>query len=135
MTNSTHDHKLRLWFNTSANYDVSIPVTVIVYGVNKTWNTSITKFDLDARFESLFGTFELGYANTICIVVGLILLGLFGPFHAGIGVISCGFGIGLMQAIYSVWTTNTNIILIGLCFLIILLGTLHTLTIRTEDAI
>jgi len=135
VTNSSHDHKLRLWFNTSANYEVSIPVTVIVYGVNKTWNTSITKFDLDARFSALFGDFELGYSNTICIVLALLVLGLFGPFHAGIGVITCGLTIGLMQGVFSVWTVNENIVLMGLSFLIMLLGILYTITMRTEETV
>jgi hypothetical protein len=135
VNNASHDHKLKLWFNTSANYEITSPVTLIVYGVNKTWAESITKFNLDDRFEAMFGEFELGYANTICIVLALVALGLFGPFHAGIGVISCGLTVGLMQGVYSVWTVNTNLVLIGLSFLIILLGVLYTLTLNTEETV
>ena len=133
ISNSSRDHILYLFFNTTADYNVSIPVHVYVVGVNKTWDTSIVKFDINERFGYIFGGSPVPVAETICILIGFILLVLFGPVHVGIGVISCGFAIELVQAIYGIWTTNVNLSLIAIGALIIFLGIMHTLSVRPEE--
>ena len=102
-------------------------------GVNKTWDATITKFNIDTRLTAAFGDFPLGYADTICILLGILFLAFFGPFNASMGIIICGFIIGLIQGLYSVFTYNVSPTLIGLSFLIILLGLLLAEISRPEE--
>jgi hypothetical protein len=132
--NTTRDHRIKLWFNTSATYNITLPISLIVYGEIESWRDA-ARFDLNARFEALFGEFTLGYANTICIVLALIALAIFGPFHAGVGILSSGLTVIVIQSILSIHTVNMNAGLSIIGVLIVFLGILYMVTIRAEETI
>lgn len=133
-TNTTRDHLLKLWFNTSATYTISKPISIIIYGWGDSWRDE-AKFNLSARFEALFGPFILDYADTICILIALIALTLFGPFHAGIGIITCGLSVLLVQSLFSVHTVNSNAWMFALGVFVLILGLLYMITTNTREMV
>jgi len=134
VSNGSRDHILRLWFTSSANYSTSSPVTLVVYADTEFWTPpGFVRFDIDARFGAVFGDFPLGYANTIAVLLALIALVIFGPFHAGLGVIACGMIMGLTQLLYTVFTVNANVGISGIAVFIVVIGIMYSFTIKAEE--
>ena len=130
--NTSRDYELWLYFNNTANYaGVISPVVITVFGINKSWDDSITPIDLEGRFEGLFGDFPLGYENVIAIIIPIILLCIFGSFHIGLGILSAGISLGFIQVIFSVWVSNVfNPLLALMCPIIIALGFLYMFSVK-----
>jgi hypothetical protein len=132
--NISRDHIVRLWFTSSANYTTSSPVTLVVYADTEFWTPpGFVRFDIDARFGAVFGDFPLGYANTIAVLLALIALVIFGPFHAGLGVLACGMIMGLTQLLYTVFTVNANVGISGIAVFIVVIGIMYSFTIKAEE--
>lgn len=133
--NTSRDHEAWLYFNNTANYaGVTSPVVITVFAVNKTWGDDITKINLEERFTGMFGPMPLGYVNIISIIIPIIILCIFGPLNAGIGIMGAGVSLGFVQAFLAVWATDTfNPFLALMCPVIIALGFLYILSVRGSE--
>jgi hypothetical protein len=96
--------------NTSAFYGDGFsinPIRIIILPI--TSSIIRTKFDLEARIQSVFGPGPLGagsWCPLIIVIISLCILASFGPFHVGYAIIITGFSMGLLSVIFSIWLTN-----------------------------
>lgn len=105
--NTSRLHYVYLYYNTTVTFDILPPVVISINPI--TINISRDRFDLEARFESMFGPGPLGsgtWCPSISAVIALILLVSFGPFNTGAGIIASGLGLGFTNVIFSIWLTN-----------------------------
>jgi len=133
--NTSRDHEAWLYFNNTANYaSVTSPVTILIIGVNKTWDGSITPTELEQRFTDMFGDFPLGYFNVISIIIPIILLCIFGPFNAGIGILSAGVSLGFIQVFFGLAASAAfNPFLALMCPVILVLGFLYMSSVKGSE--
>lgn len=128
--NITRKHMIRLSYNNSANfaptwnpplyYDVW-PIDIFFPGV--------TPFDIEDRFNDIFGEFELGWTNLFSIILAIVILASLSPFNVGVAVIGSGMGLGFTQAIFLIYFTNTfNVLLVTLIPVLIFIGIIYLLS-------
>lgn len=129
--NTTRMHSASLYFNNTANFVVTSPVTITILALHTLQHE---KFDLEERMTSIFGSFDLGWANVIAVALALVVLVLLGPFNTGMGIIGCGLALGLTQIIFGMWVLNAfNPALILVTPVIIGLGMLYMFTVKPEE--
>lgn len=117
--NTSRMHIAYLYFNNTANFDVTQPVQIIIYPITY-FTPAITFASMEAQITAWIGESpgNIGWGNIIAIVLGLIFLGAFGPLNAGLGVIMCGGVIALMKGVFAF----NNVYLIALIPIFIILG-------------
>lgn len=123
--NTTRVYDLVLYFNNTANFDVSSPVSIRVYNIN-IW-TERTPFNMENRFIAIFGQFDLGYENWIAVSLAIIVLCSFGVHNTGIGIIACGFTLGLVSALLTMLTGGFNVALVVLIPVVVVIGGIYML--------
>jgi len=135
--NSSRDHEIWLYFNNTANYaSTTSPVVIMIFAVNVTWDQNIVPFDMEDRFEDLFGPFPLGYVNVIAIIIPIILLCIFGPFNAGVGILAAGVSLGFVQVILFVYSPVwSNPFLVLISPVAIVIGFLYIMSMKGEEHI
>ena len=132
--NTSRTHLIVLYFNNTQDLDVSSPYSITVYprGIQGI-------YDLDKIIEDVIGPAPTGlggWATIFSIVIAVTLLALFGPFHAGLGIIGAGVGLGLTQTLYGLFLVNTfNPLLGGLSVVIVITGILYIMMKGGEDQI
>ena len=125
-----------LWFNNSAEFDVSSPVTIVIYPVSI--HTSRTPFDLDDRISKLVGDLKIRdqvvpWSDILSICLPLVLLVAFGVYDTGAGIFACGLSLGLMQGIYAMTFTNAfNAGLTAMAVLVVVIAILYIWAKRQE---
>ena len=127
--NNTRLHKIVLYFNNSANFDVNSPVTLSVPARHV--YTTRTPFDLDDRIQKIVGPAPFGDNWTIFISVFLsvIMLCLFGVYNAGLGIIGAGLSLGLTNAMFSFWQIGSiNASLLVVAGFIVFIGIMYMLS-------
>lgn len=96
--NTTRQHSATLFFNNTANFDVNSPVTIIINNIN-IWGER-TKFDFEERVKSIFGEAGFTYAAAVAAFLAIMALVMFGPHNTGIGILACGFTLGITSALF-----------------------------------
>lgn len=125
--NNTRSYLVVMYFNNTANFDVSSPVTIIV-GYKHPYSADRVKFDIDERVNPILGPFmigdlDVGWASAISVILAFICLVSFGVYNSGFGLIAAAMSLGLTQGIYGLWATNAlNPLLIALIPFLIVLG-------------
>jgi hypothetical protein len=127
--NTTRLHYATLYFNNTASFEITSPVTIAIYPLH-TYTEGVTPIDIDDRITPIVGPPPIGtYANIIAVIVPLLVLVSFGPYNTGIGLLGCGASIGFMQGIYAIWFTNSfNVLLASLCPLVIVISIIYFMT-------
>ena len=126
--NLFRSHRVVLFFNNSLSFDVDSPYSVVVFPF---YIAETHSFSFDDRMTNLIGPFMIndiviGWHNLISIIVGLLVLVMFGPRNTGMGIIGCGLGIGLMNVLFTMWFTDSfPVLLITLTPLCILIGIVY----------
>jgi len=136
--NTSHNHLIKLSYTNTKTFDVSSPVYLTLYGENisNPLGRNITKFDIEERFNGVFGINPLGWCNVLSVILPIILLVSFGPFYTGFGIITAGFSLEGVQFIFGAYFTNTlNPVLIGLGGFIIAIGIVYMWTRGGDDKI
>lgn len=123
--NTTRVYDLVLYFNNTANFDVSSPVSIRVYNIN-TWSLR-TPFDMGERITKIFGSFDLGWENLIAVALAIIILCMFGVHNTGIGILACGFTLGFASFLLSMLTGGFNVALVILIPVIVIIGGIYML--------
>jgi len=100
--NSTRVHVGILYFNNTANYEVSSPVSITILN-GEIYNSNVVKFNMQDRFENLFGPLPFDVIGIIGVGLGLIFLVSFGPYNTGLGIMMCGISMGIVHAIAIMW--------------------------------
>jgi hypothetical protein len=130
--NTTRLHYAVLYFNNTASFDITSPVTISIYPLYQ-W-TSDVPFDFDDRIRNIIGPppktshgIEIAtYANIVAIVVPLIVLMSLGPYNTGAGITGCGMSLGFMQGIYAMrFTSAFNPVLAGVGVLAVIIGIVY----------
>jgi len=103
--NITHVHTATLYINNSANYDVSIPITITIVNI-EAYNADADQSNLQDRTESIFGTIPFEVIAAISAGMGLICLVSFGPYNTGLGIVMCGISMGAVQAVGAMWLSD-----------------------------
>lgn len=130
--NTSRSHYAILHFNNTATFDTTSPITINILALY-IYNT-FTPSDFETRIRNVFGEAPLGtYLDWLCLGISLTFLLIFGPFNVGLGVISCGFSIGLIQVIYAWFTQTMNAGLLTLAAPIILFGVFLIWTKKQEE--
>ena len=126
--NVFRSHRVLLFFNNSLSFDVDSPYSVIVFPF---YSAETHSFSFNDRMTNLIGPFMindivLGWHSLISIIVGLLILAMFGPRNTGMGIIGCGLGIALMEVLFTTWFTDIfPALLITLAPLCIVIGIVY----------
>lgn len=102
--NTSRQHYAHLYFNHTLDFDVVCPLTQIMYQINISYgsNYTVTASDLEYYFTAAFGENQLGWGNSIAVFSALIMLCVFGPFHAGLGIIGAGVTLACVELAFVV---------------------------------
>jgi len=119
--NSTRVHVGILWFNNTANYEVSSPVSITILN-GEIYNSNVVKFNMQDRFENLFGPLPFDVIGIIGAAFGIVFLVSFGPYNTGLGIMMCGISMGIVHAIGIMWCnaglTESSILLVPVIIVI-----------------
>lgn len=102
--NTTRQHTAKLFFNNTANFDATSPVTIIINNIN-VWSER-TPFDFEARVRSIFGDAGFSYAAAVSAGLAIMALVMFGPHNTGIGILACGFTLAFTNALFTMLFTG-----------------------------
>lgn len=107
--NTTRFHYLTLHFNTTGTYNIQQPIIMLIPNVDI--YLGVTPFDLDDRIDRIIGDFEIDgqhvpWETIIAVTLPIMLLVLFGPYNTGLGIISCGLSMALVETIIRLYSTN-----------------------------
>jgi len=127
--NTSRTYLVKLYFNNTANFDISPPVTITVFpltGIPEAPN----KYDINNLIEPVIGPAPGGsWAPILAIILPLIILASFGPYNTTIGIVGSGLSLLFIQAIYARWFINSfNPLLVALGPFIIAIGILYGMT-------
>jgi len=138
--NTTRLHYSDLYLNSSAFFGDGFstqPVRITIFPI--TVNTSFTRFDLEARIESIFGPGPLGsgsWCPFIITIIGLCVLAMFGPFNVDAAIIMSGFSMGLVSILFGIFLTNTfPVVLTGVIGFIIVIGIIYKVAKQPGDTL
>jgi len=127
--NTSRSHIVRLYFNHSLSFDVVEPVIRYIMPVNLSGGSSqLTAQTLEEYFTFALGENTLGWANTLSIILALIILSSFGPFHTGIAIIGAGAGIFATQLVF----VFNNPVLISIIPIVIGIGVFYIIVKKPE---
>jgi len=125
--NTTRLHYMVLYFNNTASFYVSSPVTITIYAIYV--YTEVTPFDIDDRITPIVGPPPIGtWRDIISIILPLVILVSLGPFNTGVALLGCGMSIGITQGFFAMYGMGFNVLLASLCPLIIVIGVLYIWT-------
>jgi hypothetical protein len=126
--NTSRDHVVVLWFNNTADYaDVTSPVSIYLSALH-IYRGNRTRFSFNDRISNLFGPFRvngvnIGWHSIVSVSIAMVILCLLGPYDAGLGILGAGLGIGLMDALFKLWFTDTfPVLLVTLAPLLVIIG-------------
>jgi len=127
--NTSRTYLVKLYFNNTANFDISPPVTITVFpltGIPEAPN----KYDINNLIEPVIGPAPGGsWAPILAIILPLIILVSFGPYNTTIGIVGSGLSLLFIQAIYARWFINSfNPLLAALGPFVIAVGVLYGMT-------
>jgi len=127
--NTSRTYLVKLYFNNTANFDISPPVTITVFpltGIPEAPN----KYDINNLIEPVIGPAPGGsWAPILAIILPLIILASFGPYNTTIGIVGSGLSLLFIQAIYARWFINSfNPLLAALGPFVIAIGILYGMT-------
>ena len=126
--NVYRSHRVVLFFNNTVSFDISSPYSVVVFPF---YSAERRSFSFNDRLTNVIGPFMLGdvvvgWHVLISVIVGLMVLAMFGPRNTGIGIIGCGLGIALMDVLFTMWLTDTfPVLLVTLTPLCIVIGIVY----------
>ena len=132
--NTTRMHYITLYFNTTADYIMSQPVTIMILNVDLPFCGEVIPFDLDDRIDDIIGPFTIGdkeipWPNIIAIALPIIVLISFGPFNTGLGIIGCGMSMAMMQGFLNTYLVGGfNFAIAGIGVFIVVIGILYIMT-------
>lgn len=130
--NTTRLHILKLWFNTTANYEITQPIIILIPPTDI--YIGVTPFNLDDRITNIIGPFPIGddtvpWTTVIAVSLPMILLVAFGPFNTGLGIISCGMSMFLIEAILGIYNTDGfSWGIAGIGIFIVVTGVIYVMT-------
>ena len=125
--NITRTHMATLWFNNTANFETSSPVSIMIPNI-ETYVPGVVPFDLQGRTENIFGDLPFFVVAAISAVVGIIALCAFGPYNTSLGIVMCGVSMSIVQAVGSAFGNPLpNVVLLVIPF-IIAIGIIHFYT-------
>jgi hypothetical protein len=119
-------HKVVIWVNHS-NFTETIKLTVILLPIVE----GIDAAELEQRWVNVFGDFNLGWINTLFIVIPcLIFLVVFGYAHVGLGVFAAGLWMGFINLLinfgtimaYTLSTIGGLLAIVGIVYIIVKRG-------------
>jgi len=123
--NNTRSYYVILYFNNTANFDISSPVTLTVFNQ---WIYGRGTFSLEDRIVSMVGPFKTDYidiqwAAIISVIISFVLLVSFGVANVGLGIVAAGLGLALSQGIFSMHFTDVmSPLLVGAAAVCIFIG-------------
>jgi len=132
--NTSREHYLVLFFNNTADFMVSQPITIMIPAVDSPNCGLIDPFDLDDRISDIVGPFTIGdqevpWPNIISIIIPIIILVSFGPYNTGIGIIGCGISMTMVQGFLdSIVSVSINWGIVGIGAFIVILGIVYMMT-------
>ena len=132
--NTSRTHYLILYFNNTAEFIISQPVTIMIPAVDSPTCGLIDPFDLDDRINKVFGPFsimdeKIPWPNIISVFIPIIVLVSFGPYNTGIGIIGCGISMTMIQGfLSSIVIGGFDWAIIGIGAFIVILGILYIMT-------
>ena len=129
--NTSRYHYIKLWFNTTASYTITSPVTLPIYSLYKYIKDSA--LDLNTKLDNALGDPPISdytWTQHIAVILPIIVLVLLGVFNTGAGIVGCGLSIGLVNGVYAGYGLDVNIGMFPLAVLIIFIGILYIWTTR-----
>ena len=132
--NTTRMHFITIFFNNTADFGISQPVTIMILNVDSPLCSSVTPFDLDDRIDDIIGPFTIGdkeipWTSIIGIIIPIVVLVSFGPFNTGLGIIGCGISMTMMQGFLDTYVSGGfNWAIAGIGVFIIIIGILYVMT-------
>ena len=128
--NTSRVYYVELYFNHTYDFDVTEPVVRFVGPINFTNGTThtTTQATIDEYFTYALGENSLGWGNTFAVIVAILILASFGPFHAGLGIIGAASGLFSVELVFSF----NNLALILIIPVVIALGIFYILATKPE---
>ena len=128
--NTSRVYILYLYYNNSNDYNADPPIIIYIYPSNYTHGktTIYTQESIDYYLTRTLGHNPLGWGNSIAVVIALIVLCSFSPFHAGTAIIGAGSSLVAVELIF----IFNNLVLVAIIPLIITIGVFYIITVRPE---
>lgn len=130
--NTTRVYYISVHFNSSASYYDIQPIIILIPNVDTSFY--VEPFNLDDRITKIIGPFtmdgkEVPWSIVIGIIIPIIVLVSFGPFNTGLGIISCGISMVMVQGFLSkIIIGGFSWGVAGLGVFIIIIGILYVMT-------
>jgi len=125
--NYTRSYYAILYFNNTANFDISSPVIITIFN-QWIYGSKTSPASLEDRITSIVGpfstdTFSTDWVNIISISLAFILLVSFGVFNVGFGVIAGGLGLGFSNVLIGMHFSDViSPLLVGTATVIVFIG-------------
>ena len=105
--NTSRMHHIELYINSTADYLINQPIIITILAVDSPNCGFVTPFDIDDRIDNVIGPFvidgeEVPWTIVIGTIFPIILLVSFGPFNTGLGIISCGISMAMLQGFLNI---------------------------------
>jgi len=128
--NTTRYHYVELYFNNTATFDVTSPVTIAIY---PEYIYPTIDANIDDRITNLIGPFRINdivvpWGDIIGIIIPMLFLVSFGVYNTGIGILGMGISMGFMQVMLGGFGLNINTAFVILCPIIILIGVVYIMS-------